>query len=72
MGKWKYPDPTLKGEKWYSWPKEIPEDTELENYIYALINRHSIRANSQGLSVQMDAALVPLLMKLVYLWKNKL
>lgn len=69
--KWKYPDPSIKGEKWYEWPKDIPEDEELENYIYALINRHSVRANSQGLSVQKDAALVPLLKKLVYIWPKK-
>jgi hypothetical protein len=67
--KWKYPDPKIKSEneKWY---ENIPEDEELENYIYALINRHSVQANSRGLSFQKDAALVPLLMKLVYIWKK--
>jgi len=69
MKKWKYPDPKLKSpkEKWY---ENIPDDEELENHIHALINRHSIQANSRGLSVQKDAALVPLLMKLVYLHKK--
>ena len=69
MPKWKYPDPKLKSDK-EQWYENVPEDEELENYIHALINRHSLQANSRGLSVQKDAALVPLLMKLVYKWKG--
>ena len=71
MRHWKYPDPkisTARNEKWY---ENIPDDEELENYIHALINRHSIQVNCRGLSVQKDAALVPLLMKLVYVWGSE-
>jgi hypothetical protein len=67
--KWKYPDPKISTNPKEKWYENIPDDEELENYIHALINRHSIEANSRGLSFQKDAALVPLLMKLVYSWK---
>jgi hypothetical protein len=69
--KWKYPDPKITGKKSEKWYDNVPKDTELENYIYALINRHSVQANSNDLSCQQDAALVPLLMKLVYIWRTK-
>ena len=65
--KWKYPDPSIKGEKWYDWPKDIPDDLELENYIYAILKRHHFYMVG-GSGWVKDAALVPLLKKLFYIW----
>ena len=69
--KWRYPDPSFKGEKWYEWTDEFSEDEELTDYIYALLRRHSLSAGGAALHVSHDAALVPLLCKLVYIWKIK-
>jgi hypothetical protein len=68
MKKWKYPDPKITGKKSERWYDSIPVDVELENYIEALFQRHTFRTNMGGYSK--DSALVPLLMKLFYLWKN--
>lgn len=70
MSKWKYSDPKLKSES-EAWYENVPEDEELENWIRALIQRHSFNIRNGSLAVTKDAALVPLLMKLVYKWKEK-